>query len=146
MIKGPQQALKHLAQQAKTRKDKIALDIIIDSFNSLIEHEHFAKLYLHLFAHGILAYGDTRHTHELIIDILKQDTHTLTKKVVEAYNDIQVLKVCDENLISTDHLNPGGEENFALMSDEDKNKIIKGVDFDVIAEKMKQLINSSRNV
>ena len=145
-IETPQQAFKHLASNLKTRKDRIALDILIETVNTLHNHNHFAKLYLYLFENALLAYGDSVQANEKIRDVLDLSLHQLTQKVVDAYSDLQTLKTCDENLISTDPLNKGGEENFDLMSDKDKNKIIKEVDYNLVGKKMEQLINKALDV
>lgn len=145
-IESPQQAFKHLASNLKTRKDRIALDVLIETVNTLHNHDHFAKLFLYLFENALLAYGDSVQANEKIKDILALSLPQLTQRVTDAYNDLQTLKTCDENLISTDHLNPGGEENFKMMSEDDKNKIINGVSFDIVAKKMTELINKALNV
>ena len=145
-IETPQQAFKHLASNLRTRKDRIALDILIDTVNTLHNHDHFAKLFMFLFENGILAYGDSVQANERIKDILSLSLHQMTQRVTDAYNDLQTLKTCDENLISTDHLNPGGEENFNLMSAKDKKKIKEGVDFNIVGKKMEELINKALDV
>jgi len=145
-IETPQQAFKHLASNLKTRKDRIALDVLIETVNTLHNHDHFAKLFMYLFENALLAYGDTVQANEKIKEILALSLHQMNQRVVDAYSDLQTLKTCDENLISTDPLNPGGEENFEMMSEKDKEKIIKGVDFNIVAKKMEELINKALNV
>jgi hypothetical protein len=145
-IETPEQALKHLASNLKTRRDRVALDIIVDFMNRKINHDHFAKLFVYLFTNGLLTYRSSYEASQKITKILEHDLETMIDKVEEAYDDIQTLKTFDENLISTDFLNPGGEENIKVMHPKDKAKIKNGVDRDIINKKLTELINKALNV
>lgn len=142
-LKTPVQALQYLAQRLKTRKDRVALDIVINHINAISGPDHFAKLYLYLFENGLLAYGSTYEAARRIEDVLALDVETLTRKVQAAYNDVLTLKTFEENFVSTEHLNPDGTENIEKMNQADVKKIVFGLPFETVNAKMIELINSA---
>lgn len=144
-------AVEFLSKRLKTELEAEALNRIIEDLNHVAtsrinENVPFAKLFLHFYARNLLAYGSSKEAWKNIIEILKTPLENQYDEVFQAYCDVNILRVFEENLIPTEYTEIVEGEPLNKMHPKDIRRIKEyPIKLETLKTKLNEMITTTLN-